>query len=83
MLNQYSAKCLKWFAASLAVSPFSLSGCVSNFALYREDPLWAKIIYFEIFIACRFLTLRNQILYENVCVKRYVNLKLKINSING
>ena len=29
----------------------------------------------------RFLTLRKQISYENVCLKRYVNLKLKINSI--
>ena len=33
-------KFLKWFAASLVVSPFSLSSLIglANFALYGEDP---------------------------------------------
>ena len=32
---------------------------------------------FRFFIACRFLILRKQILYENMCLNRYVNFHLK------
>ena len=66
----------EWFAASLAVSPFSLCcslrGRLANFALVKFRSGSGSYI-FRFFIASRFLTLRKQILYENKCLNRYVN----------
>ena len=51
-------KFLKWFATSLAVSPFAFSSSIclrAYFALYSEDPLWVKVIYPYIFHYLQFL----------------------------
>ena len=76
-------KFLNWFAAALAVSPFpSVLHCLADFALVKLLSGLGSYI-FRFFITCRFLTLRDQILYENICLNRHVHLWLKINNINS
>ena len=55
---------------------------LATFALVKLLP-GSRSYIFRLLIACRFLTLRKQILYENMCLNRYVNFYLKINSINS
>ena len=69
---------------SIITRGFPIFPHLGNFALYTEDPLWVMVIYFQIFPASRFLTLRKQILYENRFLKTiHVNFSLKINSTNS
>ena len=55
---------------------------LATFALVKLLP-GSRSYIFRLLIACRFLTQREQILYENMCLNRYVNFYLKINSINS
>ena len=55
---------------------------LATFALVKLLP-GSRSYIFRFFIACRFLALRKQILYENMCLNRYVNFYLKINSITS
>ena len=72
-------KFLKWFAASLVVSPFYLSSSfyLTNFALVKLLSESGSYMYIpRFFIAYRFLTLRKQILYENIVSKPLFKLVL-------
>ena len=55
---------------------------LATFALVKLLP-GSRSYIFRLLIACRFLTLRWQILYEKLCLNRYVNFYLKINNINS
>ena len=55
---------------------------LATFALVKLLP-GSRSYIFRLLIACRFSTLRKQILYEKLCLNRYVNFYLKINSINS
>ena len=55
---------------------------LATFALVKLLP-GSRSYTFRLLIGCRFLTLRKQVLYENMCLNRYVNFYLKINSINS
>ena len=72
-------KFLKWFAASLVVSPFYLSSSfhLTNFALVKLLSESGSYMYIpRFFIAYRFLTLRKPILYENIVSKSLLKFVL-------